>query len=104
MADIDCLEPGKRFCVTKADLVKGIFAVTLFIRAGYIASRSEGYRLIKQGGLYINSKQLHDRAYKVTLDDVIDGRIEVRVGRWKKMREFRVIDSAEVGYDILTWV
>ena len=50
-------------------------------------SKSEAARTIKQGGFYLNDVRVTDERGKVTLADVIDGRIRARKGQ----RERRIV-------------
>ncbi len=67
--------------VTSSDLEKGIPILDLLNDTGIIPSKSEGRRLIKQGGLTINNEKIESIDRIVTMDDLKDGEIIVRRGK-----------------------
>ena len=46
-------------------------------------SKGEARRLIKQAGLKINDKVITDENYKLSSDDIIDGKIKLSQGKKK---------------------
>lgn len=74
--------------LSAASLDRGIGATELAVAAGLAASRGEAGRLIKQGGLYVNDRRLHDERGQITMADAI-GRsvIVLRKGQ----RERRIV-------------
>ncbi len=58
---------------------KEVWIGKLLTETGCVSSTSEARRLIKQGGVYINSHRIEDEKYKIPLD----GEILVRIGRKK---------------------
>ncbi|CAG8770748.1 454_t:CDS:1, partial [Dentiscutata heterogama] len=50
--------------------------------AGACKSRSEANKMIKSGGLYLNSKRIGDPQYKLQENDLVDGIVCIfRIGR-----------------------
>ena len=54
-----------------------------FLQLGFVASKGEARRLIKQAGLKINDKVITDENYKLSSDDIIDGKIKLSQGKKK---------------------
>lgn len=50
---------------------------------GLTSSRGEARRLIKQGGVYLNNERVSDVDSILSVDDIVDGRIAVRIGKKK---------------------
>jgi len=61
----------------------------LLAQTGLLKSRSEGRRLVAQGGIYLNGERLADSDRRVGADDLQDGRIEIRIGK-KKYHHIRI--------------
>ncbi|MBQ9992889.1 MAG: tyrosine--tRNA ligase [Firmicutes bacterium] len=59
----------------------GMDIITLLAECGLISTRSEGRRLIQDGGIYLNNERVSDFAYTVTADDIQDGAIMLRKGK-----------------------
>ncbi|MEZ5294232.1 MAG: tyrosine--tRNA ligase [Vicinamibacterales bacterium] len=70
------------------ELSGGISAVELARRAALVASKSEGHRLVKQGGLYVNDRRVTESDATVSTGDLIGGRVLVLR---KGQRERRVV-------------
>jgi tyrosyl-tRNA synthetase len=56
---------------------KGLAVTELLATTGLVPSRSEATRLIRSGGIYVNSRRVSDERARVSLDDAIDGRLFV---------------------------
>lgn len=69
------------------DLEAGIVLPELLTRVGLAGSRSEARRLIQQGGVYLNGSAVTTLERLVTMGDLADGAIVLRVG---KKRYYRV--------------
>jgi len=54
-----------------------------FLQLGFVASKGEARRLIKQAGLKINDKVVTDENYKLSSNDIIDGKIKLSQGKKK---------------------
>ena len=54
-----------------------------FLQLGFVASKGEARRLIKQAGLKINDKVISDENYKLSSNDIIDGKIKLSQGKKK---------------------
>ena len=65
------------------DLEKGIGVLDAFLQIGFVASKGEARRLIKQAGLKINDKPVTDENYVITNADVIDGAVKIAQGKKK---------------------
>jgi tyrosyl-tRNA synthetase len=67
--------------VRRADLEAGIPAFVLFADAGLAKSRGAARRTLSQGGGYVNGARIaaFDRA--IDMDDLADGRVELRFGK-----------------------
>jgi tyrosyl-tRNA synthetase len=69
----------------------GMANTEFLIATSLATSKSEAARVIKQGGFYLNDQRVTDERGRVTLDDVIDGRIRARRGQ----RERRLVRLSE---------
>jgi tyrosyl-tRNA synthetase len=72
----------------RADLEKGIGIIDLFVRAGLCATKSDGRRLVTQGGASVGRKTVTDIDAVISADSIEDGSLLLRAG---KKRYFRVI-------------
>ncbi len=72
----------------RTELEKGIGIVDLFVRTGLCASKSDGRRLVTQGGASVGRKNVTDIDAVVRADAIEDGSLLLRAG---KKRYFRVI-------------
>jgi tyrosyl-tRNA synthetase len=61
--------------------ILGSRVLDVLIAAGIIPSKSEGKRLIQQGGLYINDEKISDMDTVITQDFFKDGKMLVRKGK-----------------------
>jgi tyrosyl-tRNA synthetase len=59
----------------------GSKVLDVLIAAGIIPSKSEGRRLIQQGGLYINNEKITDLDTIITREFFVDGKMLVRKGK-----------------------
>jgi tyrosyl-tRNA synthetase len=69
--------------VPAGELAAGIGVLTLFVKAGLVASNGEARRQIRGGGLRINDAAISDEAKKVTSADAMAGVIKLSLGRKK---------------------
>lgn len=67
--------------ITEADLGKPL--IDLLVDAAFISSKSEGRRLMKQGGLNLNDHKVEDFNRTLEKTDLIDGAAIVRRGKKK---------------------
>ena len=74
---------GGELPVLKADFNAGIGVLDAFLQIGFVESKGEARRLIKQGGLKINDKTVTDENYKISKADVIDGQVKISQGKKK---------------------
>jgi len=65
----------------QARLAEGIDVLTLLLETGLAASKSEGRRLIQQGGLYLEDERNDDAARVITAADFKDGKLLLRKGK-----------------------
>lgn len=62
-------------------LSKGVDILTVLNQTGLISSKSEGRRLIQQGGIYLDEKRVEDFNLLITSDDFQDNKLMVRKGK-----------------------
>jgi len=67
--------------VAEADLTAGVDLLQVLCDIGFVKSRGEGKRLVKQGGIYVNEAQVKDFAQQLTAADLDDGKITIRKGK-----------------------
>lgn len=67
--------------ITKEDLAQGMTIINLLSACGLIASNSEGRRLIKDGGIYLNQQRITTHDYPLTTADFIEGHALLRKGK-----------------------
>lgn len=70
-----------------SEFARGIPVVELLVTVGLAASKSEAFRLVKQGGVYINEERVTDERGQVTLAHAQNDVIWVRKGQ----RERRIV-------------
>ena len=63
--------------------IEGISAIEAFLQIGFVESKGEARRLIKQSGLKLNDKIISDDNYKLSSGDIIDGQIKLSQGKKK---------------------
>ena len=63
--------------------VEGMPVIDAFLQLGFVSSKGEARRLIKQAGLKLNDKVISDENYKLSAADVIDGQIKLSQGKKK---------------------
>ena len=67
--------------IEKAALAKGIPLLDLLLNCGLIETRSEGRRLIGQGGLYINERRVEDDSLSIDESWLEEGKVALRKGK-----------------------
>ncbi len=72
-----------RYAVSRKDLDAGFLISSLCAKAGLTQSMSEAKRLIEQGGIYINERQVKTIDEKLSVDD-FSGSSELRIRKGKK--------------------
>jgi tyrosyl-tRNA synthetase len=72
-----------RYAVSRKDLGAGILICSTCAKAGLTQSMSEAKRLIEQGGIYINDRQIKSVDEKILISD-FNGNNELRVRKGKK--------------------
>jgi tyrosyl-tRNA synthetase len=72
-----------RYAVSLQDLASGLLITSMSAKAGLTQSMSDAKRLIEQGGIYINERQVKSVDEKLTVDDFAGVR-ELRVRKGKK--------------------
>ncbi|HEY8426439.1 MAG TPA: tyrosine--tRNA ligase [Limnochordales bacterium] len=65
----------------RAEAEAGIALLDLLVETGLAPSKSEGRRLVLQGGVYLNEVRVGEPTYTVTLQDFRDGRLLLRKGK-----------------------
>ena len=68
--------------ITVADAT-GLSVIEAFLQIGFVESKGEARRLIKQSGLKVNDKVVSDENAKLSAADVIDGKIKLSQGKKK---------------------
>ena len=63
--------------------VEGMPVIDAFLQLGFVSSKGEARRLIKQAGLKLNDKVISDENYKLSAADVIDGQVKLSQGKKK---------------------
>ena len=63
--------------------VDGMSVIDVFLQIGFVESKGEARRLIKQSGLKLNDKVISDENYKLSACDVIDGQVKLSQGKKK---------------------
>lgn len=74
---------GDNLPVINADLNIGIGVLDAFLQVGFVASKGEARRLIKQAGLKLNDKTITDENYIISANDLIDGQVKLSQGKKK---------------------
>lgn len=74
---------GADLPVINADLSAGIGVLDAFLQLGFVASKGEARRLIKQSGLKINDVVVTDENYQITSADLKDGQVKLSQGKKK---------------------
>jgi tyrosyl-tRNA synthetase len=67
--------------IPKAELEDGIYILDLLIKCGLAPSKSEGRRLINQGGIALSDKKIEDTDYLVNLNIFLDNHLIIRKGK-----------------------
>jgi tyrosyl-tRNA synthetase len=62
---------------------KEVSVLDAFVAIGFVTSKGEARRLIKQAGLKLNDKVITDENYVISLKDAIDGNIKLSQGKKK---------------------
>ena len=70
--DLPCIEAANE-----------IGALDAFLQLGFVASKGEARRLIKQAGLKINDQVITDENYIISAKDMIDGQVKLSQGKKK---------------------
>lgn len=72
-----------RYMISRKDLETGISILASCVKSGLTQSSSEARRLIEQGGIYVNDRQVKSIDEKLTADD-FNGDNELRLRKGKK--------------------
>ena len=72
-----------RYAVSQKDLDAGLLISSLCAKAGLTQSMSEAKRLIDQGGIYVNERQVKTSDEKLSVDDFYGGS-DLRIRKGKK--------------------
>ena len=81
-----------RYVVSRKDLEAGVLITSACAKAGLTQSMAEAKRLIEQGGIYINDRQVNSLDEKLSPDDFAGGN-ELRVRKGKK--KYLIIEIKE---------
>lgn len=63
--------------------VDGVSILDAFVQIGFVGSKGEARRLIKQAGLKLNDKVIADENYKLSSADVLNGQVKLSQGKKK---------------------
>ena len=63
--------------------VDGLGVLDAFLQLGFVDSKGEARRLMKQNGLKINDKVINDENYRFSAADLVDGQIKLSQGKKK---------------------
>ncbi len=77
--------------VKKADVGSGVNVIDLLIITKLVPSKSEGRRVVTQGGLKVNDAKIDSLEHVVTLDDFTDGSLLIQKGK-KSFHRVKVVD------------
>jgi tyrosyl-tRNA synthetase len=72
--------------IPESRLSEGLSVIDLFEMAGLISSKSEGRRLVQQGGCYVNEGRIDDISTTIDASHIEDGRIMLRAGKKRRHR------------------
>jgi len=61
----------------------GMSVLDAFVAIGFVESKGEARRLIKQGGLKVNDKMVDDENMKLSKADMVEGQIKIAQGKKK---------------------
>ena len=88
ITDITIKESGKIPTVTlsRKELDKGIWVVSLFVQAELCKSNGEARRLIRQGGAYVNDTPVTDEKKELTTEDISDNNVIIKAGKKRVKR------------------
>lgn len=67
--------------ISKTELDQGINVIDLMVRANLIKSKSEGRRLIQQGGIKINDVKVTEIDQNISLEDFTEDKLIIRKGK-----------------------
>jgi tyrosyl-tRNA synthetase len=59
----------------------GIDIISVLVETGLASSRSDGRRLISQGGIYVNNERIEDETHAIHTKDLDNGKILIRKGK-----------------------
>lgn len=74
---------GENLPSITADLTAGISVLDAFLQIGFVMSKGEARRLIKQAGLKLNDQTVTDENYIITTKDISDGQVKLSQGKKK---------------------
>lgn len=77
--------------LSKNDFVNGKNILELLLQINLVPSKSEGRRVIQQGGLKLDNKKISDVNYSVSLNDFNQGRLLIQKGK-KIFHQIKLID------------
>ncbi len=67
--------------IEKTRLDEGVDIISILVETGLASSRSDGRRLIRQGGIYINADRIESEDQIISTEDLDDGKILIRKGK-----------------------
>lgn len=72
--------------IGRSELDKGFTVVDALLAAGLVSSKSEGRRLIQQGGAYVEGRRVNDENEALSERDFKEGALDLRAGKKRHMR------------------
>ena len=67
--------------ILKSSINNGLNIIDLILNIGIIPSKSEGRRLISQGGLFLNDNKIDSIDFIITLNDFIENKLIIKKGK-----------------------
>ncbi len=67
----------------KVEQIEGLGVLDAFLAIGFVESKGEARRLIKQNGLKINDKVVNDENYRLSAADIVNGEVKLSQGKKK---------------------
>lgn len=76
-------EAGGNLPTIDVPSIEGLPVIDAFLQLGFVASKGEARRLIKQAGLKLNDAPIVDENYKLSAADIVNGQVKLSQGKKK---------------------
>ena len=83
-------EAGGNLPTIDVPSIEGLPVIDAFLQLGFVASKGEARRLIKQAGLKLNDAPIVDENYKLSAADIINGQVKL----YKRKKKHGLIKQA----------